>query len=204
MEMIVVSDNEFYLAAFSQIKDCMLITPKVMFASADKLLTSTSERVFILSIGNVTVMLQVMEVLFKMKVKGIFIEPIMWPNHTRIFNVGNVYILPSKLRFPRLINTVKSCIISDRLVYKVNLSRVKGAEWNAMLYLMNGISSRKLALITHTSEKTISGRLRSLSCKIGFSGFNRATQLYRINLVYRIYILKKRSEMHQYAMRIVS
>ncbi|NIH92187.1 hypothetical protein FHW31_003662 [Enterobacter asburiae] len=199
MKMIVISDSYFYRNAFSGVNDCITVSPDdVTLISREKSFDFYVNSVIVLSISDKDIMLNVLAFVILQKALAIFIEPVQWPSRARVFYTCNVFILPGKMRMEHLLTVIRKCLLSTSGVFRISLERVKSSEWSAMLYLISGISNRHLAQMLNASEKTISGRIKSLAIKMGLSDLNKATQLNAMNLFYGIYISRKSAEERNY------
>ncbi|MCU6359058.1 LuxR C-terminal-related transcriptional regulator [Enterobacter quasiroggenkampii] len=152
----------------------------------------------VLSISDKDIMLNILACIMLHKPLAIFIQPLQWPSRARVFCMCNVFILPGRMCMVHLLTVIRKCLLSTSGVFRINLERVKSSEWSAMLYLMSGISNRHLAQMLNASEKTISGRVKSLAIKMGLSGLNKATQLNAMNFFYDIYTSRKSTEERNY------
>ncbi|MGG8135385.1 hypothetical protein PGO54_15010 [Klebsiella aerogenes] len=191
MEIIIVSDNQFYLHAFTNINCSMMITPDLAF---DINYSVYDSAIVIISVSNNHTMLNILEGIIKKNTITVFIEPTQWSKRIKLTNIYNIYILPSKMHLHFLMETIRKSISSQCDCVRIRPEKIQGSEWSTMLHLMSGISNRNLAPMLKSSEKTISGRLISLSMKTGLSKLNKAKQLNAIYLYYLIYILSKPAE----------
>ncbi|SEP23748.1 hypothetical protein [Enterobacter sp. NFIX58] len=202
MKMIVISDNFFYRNAFTDASNVIAVSPEYVFIADEKGNADFCEgAVVIISISDKSMMTEVLSGVMNKKAFAVFIEPAHWPARTRIFYTGNIYILPGRMGMKQLISTIRKCLSCTAGVFRINPDRVRASEWSAMLYLMSGISNRRLAQMLNTSEKTLSGRVNSLALKMGLSGLNKATQLNAMHLFYLIYTSRKSAEEKHYYRR---
>lgn len=199
MKIIVISDNQFYRNAFTDILNSSNVSPE------DALLVNEQGgaefyggAVVVISIADKDLMLAVLSGVMNSNTLAVFVQPAQWPSRTRIFYTCNVYILPGRMRMEQLIMVIKKCLSCSSGVFRINPDKVKGSEWSAMLYLMSGISNRNLAHMLNESEKTISGRVNSLAVKMGLCGLNKATQLNAMHLFYLIFTSRKSGEEWNY------
>ncbi|MCU6349109.1 hypothetical protein KW812_18805 [Enterobacter quasiroggenkampii] len=143
-------------------------------------------------------MLNILGDVIKINAVSVFIEPMQWPKKTKLTNIYNIYILPPKMNFNHLMDTIEKSMLPQSNSVNINPVKIRASEWTTMLHLMSGISNRSLAHMTKSSEKTISGRITSLSIKTGLTALNKGTQLNAMYLFYLIYTLTQPIEKRKY------
>ncbi|EKS6735850.1 helix-turn-helix transcriptional regulator [Enterobacter ludwigii] len=192
MKMVVVSDNHFYGAAFSDVTNCVVVTPEsgLMIAQGHED-NYFAEAVVVLNIGSKDLLFRVLKEIMKKKCVSIFIEPVQWLSRIRVFYACGIFILPGRMELLRFIKTIRKCLLTSAGVMRIEQGKVKASDWDIIIHLMGGVSSRELAKQLNSSEKTISGRLCSLSKKMGLYGFNKATQVQIVYFFYLMFSLQK-------------
>lgn len=199
MKRIIISDNQYYLNAFTNINCSKTVTSDLAFVVNSAIY---DDAIVIVYITDNSAMLKILDELIKMNILKIFVEQFQWPRRVKLTSLSNIYILPGRMDIDQFWETIEKCLLSLSDVVQIRPDRVRGSEWITMLYLMSGISNRHLAQILNTSEKTISGRMNSLSIKMGLTGLNKATQLIAMNFFYLIYISTKPVAERRYFTRI--
>ncbi|MFV5930387.1 hypothetical protein ACLIKC_25375 [Klebsiella aerogenes] len=199
MKRIIISDNQYYLNAFTNINCSKTVTSDLAFVVNSAVYDGA---IVIVNITDNAAMLKILDELIKMNILKIFVEQFQWPRRVKLTSLSNIYILPGRMDIDQFLETIEKCLLSLSDVVQIRPDRVRGSEWITMLYLMSGISNRHLAQILNTSEKTISGRMNSLSIKMGLTGLNKATQLIAMNFFYLIYISTKPVAERRYFTRI--
>ncbi|MEN0635537.1 MULTISPECIES: hypothetical protein [Enterobacteriaceae] len=195
MKIIIISDNQFYLHAFTNVDCSMTVTSDL---ALDINHEAYDNAIVIISETDNTTMLDILGSVIKINAVAVFIEPMQWPKKTKLTNIYNIYILPPKMNFNHLMDTIEKSMLPQSNSVSVNPEKIRASEWSTMLHLMTGISNRNLAHMFKSSEKTISGRIISLSIKTGLAGLNRGTQLNAMYLFYMIYTLTKPMEKRKY------
>lgn len=193
MKMVVISDNHFYCAAFSGVTNCVVVTPESgLMVTQEYEGNCFSDAVVVLNIGSKDLFFRVLQDLINKKCLSIFIEPVQWLSRIRVFYVCGMYILPGRMDLMRFMKTIKKCLSTSAGVMRIYQEKIKASDWNLIIHLMDGISSRDLAKRLDSSEKTISGRLSYLTKKMGLYGFNKATQV-QVVYFFILYLLYRRS-----------
>lgn len=192
MKMIVISDNYFYSAAFSDVTNCVVMTPESGLMIAQEYEGNCfSDAVVVLNIGNKDLLFRVLQGIVNKKCLSVFIEPVQWLSRIRVFYACGIYILPGRMELLRFMKTIRKCLLTSAGVMRIYQEKVKASDWDIIINLMDGISSRDLAKRLNSSEKTISGRLGFLTRKMGLYGFNKATQVQVVYFFYLMFSIQK-------------
>lgn len=137
--MVVVSDNHFYGAAFSDVTNCVVVTPEsgLMIAQGHED-NYFDEAVVVLNIGCKDLLFKVLKEIMKKKCVSIFIEPVQWLSRIRVFYACGIFILPGRMELLRFIKTIRKCLLTSAGVMRIEQGKVKASDWDIIIHLMGG------------------------------------------------------------------
>lgn len=190
--MLTVTDNYFFGAAFKHENASEIIHPEELLSQErNKRLRINNNTTIIVSIKSHSLLLETIKLLFRFKIRTIFLYINSLNERFVTVTVSGIIVLSGKLQPQKIIAIINQTQHKDYNPPIVKLHKITPQDWAILLCLFRGLDRKFISTLFNISEKAISVRVNLICSKLKIPDGNRPQKINTLEIFFTIYHSQK-------------